>query len=180
MGCTVVIFEAILGAGSLFAPMGVKADSFFSSPVVEIMPFFTSRTGQALLEYKAGTLNFADDVMLFAVTALTERCPPSRGTVLDDVPCWWDIEVLSSRRMRNEGRWSVKCGVSGKNERRAFVPFNRARNAALEAVILASRFRVGIGAENAAQKIRELEIIAKKTGGKRELDAFKLVRSSIA
>jgi hypothetical protein len=180
MGCPAVIFEAILGAGIGFAPMGVRAASFFDSPVVEVMPFFSSGTGQALLENKAGTLNFADDVMLFAVTALTDSRPPSRGTALDGVPCWWEIEVISSRKMRNERRWNVKCRVMSKNERRAFVPFNRAKNAAIEAVIIATRFRAGLGAKDAAQKIRELEIIAKKTGGKREMDAFKLVRSSIA
>jgi hypothetical protein len=174
-----VIFEAILGAGSRFAPMGVIADSFFDSQLVELRPFFSSRTGQALLESGRGALNFADDALLFAITALTDETPPSLGQVLDDVPYWWEIELASSERMPKEARWSAKCRVLGKNAMRAFVPFNRARAAALEAVILATRFRLGLGKKGAARKISELEIIAKKTGGKRESDAFKLIRSSI-
>ncbi|MDR0615495.1 MAG: DUF447 family protein [Synergistaceae bacterium] len=174
-----MIYEAILGAGARFAPMGVMTDSFFDSRLVELRPFFSSRTGQALLESGAGTLNFADDALLFAVTALTDETPPSRGQVMDDVPCWWEIELVSSEIMPGEARWSVKCRVLGKNAARAFVPFNRAKNAALEAVILATRFRLGLGREDAARKISELEIIAQKTGGKRESDAFKLIRSAI-
>jgi hypothetical protein len=159
--------------------MGVLADSFFDSRFVELRPFFSSRTGQALLETGAGALNFADDALLFAITALTDETPPSRGHVLDDVPCWWEIEIASAERMPEEARWSVKCLVLGKNDTRAFVPFNRAKNAVIEAVILATRFRLEPGEEDAARKIGELEMIAKKTGGKRESDAFKLIRSSV-
>lgn len=172
--------EAILGAGSRFAPMGAMVDSFFDARAVEIRPFFSSRTGQALLEHKAGTLNFADDAMLFAITALTDVRPPARGNVLDGVPCWWDIEVVSSRKVSGEEQWSVKCQILDRGERRHFVPFNRARNAALEAVILATRLRLGMGGEAAVQKIDELKAIAIKTGGRREMDAFKLIQSSIA
>jgi hypothetical protein len=175
-----VILEAILGAGARFAPMGAIVDSFFDGHTVEIRPFFSSRTGQALLEHKAGTLNFADDAMLFAITALTDMRPLARGNVLDGVPYWWNVEVVSFRKMPDEERWSVQCLILGKNERRSFVPFNRARNAALEAVILATRLRLGVGGEAAVQKIGELEAIALNTGGKREMDAFKLIRSSIA
>jgi hypothetical protein len=174
-----VIFEAILGAGSRFAPMGVIAGSFFDSRLVELRPFFSSRTGQALLESGRGALNFADDALLFAITALTDETPPSLGHVLNDVPCWWEIEIASAERMPLEARWSVKCRVLSKNAARAFAPFNRARNAVLEAVILATRFRLDQSGESAARKISELEIIAQKTGGKRESDAFKLIRSSI-
>jgi hypothetical protein len=192
-----MIFEAILGvferdgeAGEngegrikrpRFAPMGVEADDGLSFALIR--PYFSSRTGRALLSSGSGTLNFADDALLFAQTALTDEAPPSRGTVLDGVPYWWDISVVSSGRDACAPRWLIRCRVDKKNFARPFSPFNRARNAVLEAVILATRFGLDGWDEKKREKtmetICEMEAIAAKTGGKRELHAFELIRTII-
>ena len=103
--------------------------------------------------------------------------------MLDGVPYWWDISVVSSDRDADAPRWSIMCGVDKKNFARPFSPFNRARNAALEAVILATRFDLDGTDEKKRKKtmemIGEMEAIARKTGGKRELHVFELVRTII-
>jgi hypothetical protein len=179
-----MIFEAILGVrGPFFAPMGVEADERMESDFVVLRPFLSSRTGQALLSSGSGALNFADDALLFAQTALTDETPPSRGPVLNDVPCWWAISVVSSPDAASPParRLTIRCRVEKKNFLRPFPPFNRARSAAIEAVILATRFRLaGFDRAKAEARMDELEEIAEKTGGKRELRAFKLIRASIA
>jgi hypothetical protein len=191
-----VIFEAILGVlgvlgvnransrnspeSPIFAPMGVQIDDFINGDSVVLRPFFSSRTGQALLSSGAGALNFADDALLFARTALTDETPPSRGPVLCGVPFWWDVSVVSSERDDVASRWTISCRVDRKNFTRSFLPFNRAGNAVLEAAILATRSRLhSFDRARAMERIGELEAIAIKTGGERELHAFKIVRASI-
>jgi hypothetical protein len=184
-----MIFEAILGAFEedgespikrpRFAPMGVEARDDPSLAIIR--PYFSSRTGEALLRFGSGTLNFADDVLLFARTALTDEAPPSHGTALDGVPYWWDISVVSSDS--GEERRTIVCRVGKKNFARPFSPFNRARNAALEAVILATRFDTDRFDEKKRKRtmdmIGEMEAIARKTGGERELHAFEIVRTIV-
>jgi hypothetical protein len=183
-----MILEAILGVeGPRFAPMGAEVKEkrktpgrnpeVFSSDIAVLRPFFTSRTGAALIAAGSGVLNFADDSFVFAQTALTDDLPPSRGPVLDGVPCSWAISLLSSARDEMTGRWILRCRVDEKNYSRPSLPFNRGMAAAIEAVILATR--IGLGAFEASARLDELEAIAKKTGGVRELEAFKLIRSKI-
>jgi hypothetical protein len=185
-----MILEAILGVeGPRFAPMGVEVKERGKTPVRDpgilppdadvavLRPFFTSRTGAALLAAGSGVLNFADDSFLFAQTALTDELPPSRGPLLDDVPCSWVISVLSSGRDEMAGRWLLRCRVDEKNYSRPSLPFNRGMAAVIEAAILATR--IGLCCFDAAARLDELEAIAGKTGGVREIEAFKLIRSKI-
>jgi hypothetical protein len=180
-----VIFEAILGVeGPRFAPMGVEpghdgAASFFEAGVAVIRPFFSSRTGEEFLRLGHGVLNFPDDVMLFAKTALTDELPPSRGPVIDGTPYWWKISAASAGRDEASGRWEIVCRVEQKNFERPFRPFNRAKNAALEAVILATRLHLEENPAEAMRRIGELETAAERTGGGNEHDIFRFIRSSV-
>jgi hypothetical protein len=158
--------------------MGAEMDSF-GDDLVTLRPFFTSRTGEALLEQGRGSLNFADDPRLFALTALTDELPPCRGSALESVPYRWDIAVISSKRDEAAGRRTIKCRAEAKHFARGFAPFNRGANAAIEAVILATRANLPGGENmniNIMERIGALEAIARKTGGEGELEAFRIIR----
>jgi hypothetical protein len=161
----------------------VRTTGFWDSgarDAVILRPFFSSRTGEALLRLGSGALNFADDVFLFALTALTDELPPSRGPVLEGAPYWWAISVVSSEEDCLAGRWAIECRVEAKNFDHPFSPFNRAKGAAIEAAILATRIGLsGADRAGARERIAELEKIAEKTGGERELEAFRLIRSKV-
>lgn len=197
-----MIFEAILGVtdpssagrAARFAPMGASFSRDTEPDAVTLRPFASSRTGALLRTEGRGVLNFTDDVLLFAQTALTETVPPCEGAVLEGACEWWEIAVDRAElvklaqngerddRMRRgeEERWIVSCKVLARHSARPFSSFNRGKNAVLEAVILATRLHLEeLGREALADRIREWRRIAEKTGGEREIAAFDIIQSKL-
>ena len=188
-----MILEAILGVadpsdegnGVRFAPMGVSLSDEGVPENLSLRPFATSRTGALLLREGRGVLNFTDDVFLFALTALSDEIPMHAGPVLEGACDWWEIEVERAAeedgaKGSGEKRRTVFCRISAKHSVRPFSPFNRGKNAVLEAAILATRTHLkDCDRERLSQKIRELHEIVLKTGGRREIEAFDLVRAKL-
>lgn len=186
-----MIFEAILGVTALperaarFAPMGACILREAGLDKTTLRPFASSRTGALLRREGRGVLNFTDDILLFAQTALTDAVPSCEGAVLEGACEWWEIIVESAERedkIQKDGkdRWMVHCRILAKHRARPFSPFNRGKNAALEAVILVTRSRLE-GFDRAAlpAKMRELRSVVEKTGGEREVAAFDLIQSKL-
>jgi len=187
-----VIFEVILGVadssrGGLcarFAPMGAEPEG---NPVRRALlrPFAASRTGTLLLKERRGVLNVVDDAYLFAQTALSDDLPPHDGAALKDACEWWEIEVESPEKedrihKDNAKRREVLCKIIQVCQARPPSPFNRARHAVLEAVILATRRDLdGFDKEAFARQMREWRTIIEKTGGEREIAAFCLIQSKL-
>lgn len=188
-----MILEAILGVPdssredggrARFAPMGASLSNEGAGKCVTLRPFALSRTGALLLRMGRGVLNFTDDVFLFAQTALTDTIPPSEGSVLEGACDWWEIEVrrAAACTAQNGGgdRLTVDCMILAAHSVRPFSPFNRGKNAVLEAAILATRAHLeGCDRERLFSKMRELRKIVLKTGGKREIEAFDFVQSKL-
>lgn len=187
-----MILEAILGApdptsetGARFAPMGVTISEGEPTSRILLRPFASSRTGARFLQEGWGALNFTDDVFLFAQTALTDDVPAATGLVLNGACEWWGIEVANAAKEDTmDGgkttRWSAWCRVFERRSVRPFAPFNRGRNAVLEAVILATRAHLEkFDRPTLTAKMHELREIVLKTGGEREIAAFDLIRSKL-
>ncbi|MGH7429272.1 MAG: DUF447 family spectrin-like domain-containing protein, partial [Candidatus Methylomirabilaceae bacterium] len=75
-------------------------------------------------------------------------------------------------------RASFHCRIVKRGVLREFVGFNRARNAVLEAAILATRIRF-LGVEHVLQEFRRFAEIVKKTGGEQEARAMQFLEAYV-
>ncbi|MGH7506672.1 MAG: DUF447 domain-containing protein, partial [Longimicrobiales bacterium] len=125
-----------------FAPMGVEwgEDEIVVKPYRETTTFRNlGATGQAVV-------NLTDDVLCFARGAISSPRFPSaparvvRGVVIDAACSWRELEVRDAQTDGPRARFI--CNVVHREVRREFIGFNRARNAVLEAAILATRTRM--------------------------------------
>jgi len=75
-------------------------------------------------------------------------------------------------------RANFHCRVVKKGVLREFIGFNRAKNAIIEAAILATRVRF-LGVEHILQEYRRLAEIVKKTGGEQESRAMQYLQEYV-
>ena len=95
-----------------------------------------------------------------------------RGAVLQDVCSWREVEVVEVNSEQPRAR--VTTQVVHHGFERDFLGFNRARNAVLEAAILATRTRFLPAAEILAE-FERLQVIVDKTAGPQEFQAMALL-----
>ena len=157
------------------APMGPRVVADFGRLLLR--PFPTSQTGQNLLRYGEGVFHITDDAALIARSAagLLMEVPATRGAsairgfVLEDCCRSYEFRVMSIDH-RNE-RIGLECEVVAAATHRAFLGFNRARHALLEAAILATRFHL-LTAEEIEREFAKLSTIIAKTGDEPEKSAM--------
>lgn len=162
-----------------FAPMGVE----WGEEIIVLKPFLETTTFRNLTAAGVAVVNLTDDAMLFAQGAISSPQFPSipatvvRGAVLEAACSWREIQVSSvdatPPRSRIEGR------VVHRGTRRDFIGFNRARNAILEAAILATRTHL-LPSEQIRDEFARLQIIVDKTAGPREREAMELLTQYVA
>lgn len=162
-----------------FAPMGVE----WGEEIIVLKPFLETTTFRNLTAAGVAVVNLTDDAMLFAQGAISSPQFPSipatvvRGAVLEAACSWREIQVSSvdatPPRSRIEGR------VVHRGTRRDFIGFNRARNAILEAAILATRTHL-LPPEQIRDEFARLQIIVDKTAGPREREAMELLTQYVA
>jgi hypothetical protein len=162
-----------------FAPMGVE----WGEEIIVLKPFLETTTFRNLTAAGVAVVNLTDDAMLFAQGAISSPQFPSipatvvRGAVLEAACSWHEIQVSSvdatPPRSRIEGR------VVHRGTRRDFIGFNRARNAILEAAILATRTHL-LPPEQIRDEFARLQIIVDKTAGPREREAMELLTQYVA
>ncbi|HET6798734.1 MAG TPA: DUF447 domain-containing protein [Gemmatimonadales bacterium] len=162
-----------------FAPMGVE----WGEEIIVLKPFLETTTFRNLTAAGVAVVNLTDDAMLFAQGAISSPQFPSipatvvRGAVLEAACSWHEIQVSSvdatPPRSRIEGR------VVHRGTRRDFIGFNRARNAILEAAILATRTHL-LPSEQIRDEFARLQIIVDKTAGPREREAMELLTQYVA
>jgi uncharacterized protein len=174
-----MIIESILTtmdtAGSInFAPMGVE----WGEEVIVVKPFLETTTFRNISATGVAVVNLTDDIMLFAQAAISSPQYPSgpaavvRGAVLDAACSWRELQVTSLDASPPRSRITTRVVHHGT--RREFLGLNRARNAVLEAAILATRLHLIPRAEIDAEYAK-LQIIVDKTAGPRERDAMALL-----
>jgi hypothetical protein len=154
-----------------FAPMGVE----WGEETIVLKPFLETATFRNVSATRVAVVNLTDDAMLFAQGAVSSPQFPSvpavvvRGAVLEAACSWRELEVMSIDDTPPRSR--IETRVAYRGVRREFIGFNRARNAILEAAILATRTHL-IPAEEIRQEYARLQIVVDKTAGPREHEAM--------
>jgi hypothetical protein len=164
------------------APMGPVVDTDWSE--FELRPFETSSTLENLKRSGQGIVHITDDVELIvrAATHQLLELPALEAGRQVDVPAicgacrWFEFRVESIIELIP--RVSIRCRTVYEHRNRDFIGFNRAKNAVLEAAILATRLDF-LPLVEVVEQYRRYETVIEKTGGDQERDAFELLKKLI-
>lgn len=154
-----------------FAPMGVVIEP----SEILIRPYKDTATYRNLLSTGQAVVNITDNVLLLAECAVLSPQFPAfpaekiRGLILKDACSYYECAVKSAETSGE--RTSFVCGIAKKEVLREFVGFNRAKNAIIEAAILATRIRF-LGKDKILEDYTRFQEIVKKTGGDQEKKAM--------
>jgi hypothetical protein len=155
------------------APMGVE---WGEREIVEA--YRETTTFRNLVATGEAVVNLVDDVLLYVRSALgSPTCPSSparvvRGLVLDAACSWRELRVREAQTSEPRARFT--CDVVWSEMRREFLGYNRARNAVIEATILATRTRI-LPIQEILAEYRRLQVIVDKTAGPVEREAMGLL-----
>jgi uncharacterized protein len=182
-----VILEAIVTSISEegkvnFAPVGVHVPDD-SLRIVDVKEFELrlypgSSTFSNLKRVPEGVINFSDDVLCFVETALFSDIPPTfpshdvRAATMANAKAAWEFTVQSFDDSQLPA--VVRCSVVRYREMGSFGGFCRAQGAVLEAAIAATRLQ-WMPASAITDSWASWQEIVTKTGGNRELEAFRKV-----
>ena len=161
-----------------FAPMGVE----WGEEEMVIKPYKETTTYPNLKATGVAVVNLTDDVLIFARGAISSPQFPwrpavrVRGAVLEDACSWREVEVQASDEREGRARFDVRVVHHGFD--REFIGFNRARNAVLEAAILATRTRF-LPIDEILSDFERLQVIVDKTAGPIEREAMALLTSYV-
>ena len=175
-----MIIESIVATlneagGANFAPMGVT----IGEGELLISPYKDSATYRNLVATGAAVVNLTDSTRLFAESAVSNPQFPTfpaelvTGLVLTDACSYYECRV--SHADMASARATFRCKILKKGILREFIGFNRAKNAIIEAAILATRVRL-LGVEAILQEYRRLAEIVQKTGGEQEAQAMQYLQ----
>ncbi len=179
---TVMILEGIvttLGDGGLanVAPMGPRVEADMGRFVLR--PFQTSTTFRNLKRQGEGVLHVTDDVLLFARAALgldldepTRPADVVEGVILTRACRYHEFRVVQWDE--SEERASLLVETVAEGRLRDFFGFNRAKNAVIEAAVLATRANI-LPIADILDSFQRLAPVVEKTGGDSERLAFALL-----
>ncbi|MBI4585562.1 MAG: DUF447 family protein [Planctomycetes bacterium] len=162
------------------APMGPLVSPDFETLLFR--PFKNSRTYQNLKRHPQGVFHITDDVELIAQAALGEVHPPLRpaekvlGWIIEGACRYFEFQV--EKIDDRADRTSMLARVVAAGLLRDFIGFNRAKHAAVEAAILASRLGI-LPIEEIVREMERLEGLVRKTGGAAEERAFRLLKDHV-
>jgi hypothetical protein len=180
---TAMILEAIVTTLSLedvpnVAPMGPR----ITDPLLrrfELRPYRSSKTYGNLKAQGEGVLHITDDVLLLARAVIGQlKDVPSkpadmvRGRILTDCCRYYEFRVVALDDHVERATIQAETVASGRF--RDFLGFNRARNAVVEAAVLASRTRL-LPRPEILSEFHKLGTIVARTGGMDEQLAFLLL-----
>ncbi len=153
------------------APMGVHE----TDRGLMLAPFKPSATLNNLLRDGTATINYPDDIRIFAGCITGRRDWQTRptdviaGIRLDN--CLAHTEIKIHTHEDDEVRPRFYCDVVHEQMHRPFHGYNRAQSAVLELAILASRLHM-LSPDKIDSEIEYLRIGLDKTAGERELEAW--------
>ena len=156
------------------APMGVE----WGDDEIVLKPYRETKTFRNLAVNPAAVVNLVDDVLYYVQAALgspTYAAEPAsvvRGIVLETACSWRELRVRESDTSQERARFV--CDVVHRGTRREFIGYNRARNAVLEATILATRTRL-LPIDTILAEYARLQVIVDKTAGPTEREAMTLL-----
>ena len=177
------IVTTIASDGELnIAPMGPVVDEAMRQ--LTFRPYNTSHTYQNLKAHGEGVFHVTDDVLLLAQAALGPVSPIPEmiradtilGYIIADACRFYEFRIVTLDDSRE--RVVMEAEVTRHGWKRDFFGFNRAKHAVVEGAILATRTGFLPIAEILAE-FRELEVIVRKTGGAREIEAFAFLKAHV-
>src|ERR1035437_698222 len=134
------IFSTLDSSGQPnFAPMGIS----LGEGEIIVRPFRNTQTCRNLLATGYGVVNLTDDVLAFVQSALYDVVLPHfkahlvPGIVFQGTCSWREVEIIAESGSLD--RSEVRCRVIYRGWQSDFLGFCRARNAVIEATILATR-----------------------------------------
>jgi hypothetical protein len=165
------------------AAMGVR----WGDDELVFWPFDATRTLKNLRFRGEAVVHLTDDVLLFVESALGHPQPPMRdassvtGSVIEEASAWrevvvTEIEPTNDELPRSRVRARVVASGTGTCEPAGLC---RARHAAVEASILASRLK-WLGAQRVLAELEPLQELVDKTAGPRERAAMDYVQRYVA
>ena len=165
------------------AAMGVR----WGEEELVFWPFDTTRTLRNLRRHGEAVVHLTDDALLFVEAALGHPRPAVRpasaihGSVIKDVNAWrevvvTDIAPADGGLPRSRVRARVVAAGTGARQPLGLC---RARHAAVEASIVASRLR-WLEPEHVSAELRRLQELVDKTAGPRERAAMDYVRRYVS
>ena len=165
------------------AAMGVR----WGEEELVFWPFDATRTLRNLRVHGEAVVHLTDDVLLFVQAALGNPRPAMRpasaidGSVIEDANAWREVvvtDIVPDSGGLPRSRVRARVVASGVGERQP-LGLCRARHAAVEASILASRLK-WLGAEHVRTELDRLQELVDKTAGPRERAAMDYVRDHVA
>ena len=153
------------------APMGISEVNSH----IHIQPFKPSTTYNNLKAHRQCTINYTDDVRIFAGSLIgrrdwpTQRCQQIECEYLSHALAHSELEVIGFED--NDPRAHFTAAVINDVTHSPFRGFNRAQSAVIEAAVLTSRLSM-LPAEKIQQEIAYLTIAMEKTAGDREWEAW--------
>lgn len=153
------------------APFGVREQD----GLILIAPFRPSATLDNLLHNRTATLNFTDDVRVFASALTRQRNWLMRkaeridGFVLDAALAHCELELAEVKD--DAVRPTLFFRILHEANHRPFRGFNRAQAAVIELCILVSRLHM-LPMEKIDAELAYLTIAIEKTAGEREQEAW--------
>lgn len=161
-----------------FAPMGVT----IGEEEVVIRPYTDSATCRNLVATGAAVVNLTDSIRLFAESAISNPQFPSfpaeliKGLVLKDACSYYECSIIHADTASE--RATFRCKILKKGVLREFIGFNRAKNAIIEAAILATRVRL-LSVAQIREEYHRLSEIVQKTGGEQEAQAMRYLQDYV-
>jgi hypothetical protein len=165
------------------AAMGVR----WGEQELVFWPFEATRTLRNLHFRGEAVVHLTDDVLLFVEAALGHPRPAMRpasavaGSVIEEANAWREVVVTEIARSGDgspRSRVTGRVVASGTGVRQP-LGLCRARHAAVEASIFASRLR-WLGGERVTAELARLQGLVDKTAGPRERAAMAYVRRYVA
>ncbi len=156
------------------APMGVE----WREPELVLRPYRDTATFRNLSATGQAVVNLTDDVRVFAAAAISNPLFPTRaaevvsGRVLEAACSWREVTVMEGEGSPERSLFSATVVHHGFA--REFLGFNRARNAVLEAAVLATRVAY-LPRDEILEGYRRLQVIVEKTAGETEREAMELL-----
>ena len=153
------------------APMGIsEVNGHFI-----VQPFKPSATYNNLKQHRQCTINYTDDVRVFAGSLTGRRdwdtlpCQQIEGHYLSQALAHTELNIVEFED--NDPRAVFKGQVVCEQTHAPFRGFNRAQSAVIDAAILVSRLKM-LPVDKIQQEIAYLTIAIDKTAGERELEAW--------
>jgi hypothetical protein len=165
------------------AAMGVR----WGEQELVFWPFHSTRTLKNLRLRGEAVVHLTDDVLLFVQSALGHPRPAMRaasvvaGSVIEEANSWREVvvtEIAPGEDGLARSRVRARVVATGTGTRQP-LGLCRARHAAVEASIFASRLE-WLGGERVRAELARLQELVDKTAGPRERAAMDYVRTYLA